>query len=62
MLQLNTLQSFWIVLGYGICYCPMIKFFSTLLIKDDDGNTPIQHAGIRQELNNVIDVMEGTLA
>ena len=61
MLKLNTHQSFWIVLGYGIRYYPMNKFISTLFLKDDDGNTPIQYTCTRHEQNNVIDVVEETL-
>ena len=50
------------MLGYGIRYYLMMKCISTLFQKDDDGNTPILHACTRHEQNNVIDVVEETLA
>ena len=50
------------MLGYGIRYYLMMKCISTLFQKDDDGNTPIQHACTRHERNNVMDVVEETFA
>ena len=40
----------------------MMKCIRIIFQKDDDGDTPIQHAYTRLERNNVIDVVEETLA
>ena len=58
----KTLQSFRIVLDYGIRYYPMMKGISILFQKHDFSGTPIQNACKRFRRKDVIDVVEETLA
>merc|ERR1712183_249726 len=58
----ETLQSFRIVLDYGIHYFPSKRGISLLFQKDGDGETPIQDACKEFERKDVISVVEEIVA
>ena len=58
----KTLQSFRIVLDYGIRYFPSRRGISLLFQKDGDGETPIQDACEEFERKDVIGVVEEVVA
>ena len=60
--ETKSLQSFWIVLDYGISYYRMVKGISILFLKDDWGDTLIQDVFKKLRQKDVMDFVEETLS